>query len=110
RVRGERRRSNRVLRRADSERREGARRRSGARVHEPLRPARREERRGLELPMTELEAALESLEPKRRASLEAAAARVRGYHEKQKIECGSHSWQYTEADGTVLGQKVTPLD
>jgi histidinol dehydrogenase len=64
----------------------------------------------LELPFAELEAALESLEPKRRASLEAAAARVRGYHEKQKIECGSHSWQYTEADGTVLGQKVTPLD
>src|SRR6266702_57244 len=64
----------------------------------------------LELPMSELEAALESLEPKRRAALEAAAARVRGYHEKQKIECGSHSWQYTEADGTVLGQKVTPLD
>jgi histidinol dehydrogenase len=64
----------------------------------------------LELPQTELEAALESLEPKQRAALEAAAARVRGYHEKQKIECGSHSWQYTEADGTVLGQKVTPLD
>jgi histidinol dehydrogenase len=64
----------------------------------------------LELPLTELEAALEGLEPKQRAALEAAAARVRGYHEKQKIECGSHSWQYTEADGTVLGQKVTPLD
>ncbi|MBV8261006.1 MAG: histidinol dehydrogenase, partial [Paraburkholderia sp.] len=64
----------------------------------------------LELPFAELEAALESLEPKQRAALEAAAARVRGYHEKQRIECGSHSWQYTEADGTVLGQKVTPLD
>jgi histidinol dehydrogenase len=64
----------------------------------------------LELPPAELEAALEGLEPKRRAALEAAAARVRGYHEKQRIECGSHSWQYTEADGTVLGQKVTPLD
>ena len=64
----------------------------------------------LELPTSELEAALEGLEPKRRAALEAAAARVRGYHEKQKIECGSHSWQYTESDGTVLGQKVTPLD
>jgi len=35
---------------------------------------------------------------------------VRAYHEKQKIECGSHSWEYTEADGTMLGQKVTPLD
>ena len=62
----------------------------------------------LELPMSELEAALEGLDPRRRAALEAAAARVRGYHEKQKIECGSHSWQYTESDGTVLGQKVTP--
>ncbi|TAL53772.1 histidinol dehydrogenase [Pandoraea sp.] len=64
----------------------------------------------LELPPGELEAALDGLEPKRRAALEAAAARVRAYHEKQRIECGSHSWQYTEADGTVLGQKVTPLD
>ncbi len=64
----------------------------------------------LELPQVELEAALESLQPKQRAALEAAAARVRGYHEKQRIECGSHSWHYTEADGTVLGQKVTPLD
>ncbi|MBN3723432.1 histidinol dehydrogenase [Burkholderia sp. Ac-20379] len=64
----------------------------------------------LELRQDMLEAALEGLEPKRRAALEAAAARVRAYHEKQKIECGSHSWQYTESDGTVLGQKVLPLD
>ncbi|KNE76421.1 Histidinol dehydrogenase [Candidatus Burkholderia crenata] len=64
----------------------------------------------LELLAAEMEAALEGLEPKRRAALEAAAARVRGYHEKQRIECGSHSWQYTETDGTVLGQKVIPLD
>src|SRR5690606_32337171 len=64
----------------------------------------------LQLPQAELDAALEGLEPKRRAALEAAAARVRAYHEKQRIECGSHSWDYTEADGTVLGQKVTPLD
>jgi histidinol dehydrogenase len=64
----------------------------------------------LELRQDVLEAALETLEPKRRAALEAAAARVRGYHEKQKLECGSHSWQYTESDGTVLGQKVLPLD
>jgi len=64
----------------------------------------------LELPRSELEAALEGLPPKRRAALEAAAARVRAYHEKQKIECGTHSWHYTEADGTQLGQKVTPLD
>ncbi|MCG1038936.1 MULTISPECIES: histidinol dehydrogenase [Burkholderiaceae] len=64
----------------------------------------------LELPAAQLQAALDALEPKRRAALEAAAARVHAYHDKQKIECGSHSWQYTEADGTVLGQKVTPLD
>ncbi|WP_122343337.1 histidinol dehydrogenase [Pseudomonas amygdali] len=38
--------------------------------------------------------------------LEKAAERVRSYHEKQKQD----SWSYTEADGTVLGQKVTPLD
>ncbi|MGI4813999.1 MAG: histidinol dehydrogenase [Janthinobacterium lividum] len=64
----------------------------------------------LELPQAELEAALEGLDPKRRAALEAAASRIRAFHEKQKIECGSHSWHYTEADGTTLGQKVTPLD
>jgi histidinol dehydrogenase len=64
----------------------------------------------LELPASALQAALDGLEPKRRAALEAAASRVHAYHDKQKIECGSHSWQYTEADGTVLGQKVTPLD
>ncbi|KAG0163798.1 hypothetical protein DFQ28_005575 [Apophysomyces sp. BC1034] len=64
----------------------------------------------LELPAARLQAALDALEPKRRAALEAAAARVHAYHDKQKIECGSHSWQYTQADGTVLGQKVTPLD
>jgi len=64
----------------------------------------------LELPQAELQAALDGLEPKRRAALEAAAARVQAYHEKQKLECGTHSWHYTEADGTVLGQKVTPVD
>jgi len=39
-----------------------------------------------------------------------AAARIRAYHERQKKECGSDGFTYTEADGTVLGQKVTPLD
>ncbi|GBH27106.1 histidinol dehydrogenase [Burkholderia vietnamiensis] len=64
----------------------------------------------LELPQDALQAALDGRAPKARAALEAAAARVRAYHEKQKIECGTHSWQYTESDGTVLGQKITPLD
>ncbi|TXL18514.1 histidinol dehydrogenase, partial [Methylococcaceae bacterium HT3] len=45
--------------------------------------------------------------PKDKAdALQTAANRVRAYAEKQKME----SWQYTEADGTVLGQKITPLD
>lgn len=64
----------------------------------------------LELSADALDAALQNLDPVRRAALEAAAARVRAFHEKQKVESGTHSWQYTEADGTVLGQKVTPLD
>lgn len=64
----------------------------------------------LEIPTSELQAALTSLPAERRQALEAAAARVRAYHEVQKRECGSAGFSYTEADGTVLGQKVTPLD
>ena len=54
----------------------------------------------------DIAAALDSISSAQRAALEAAAARVKTYHEKQKTP----SWQYTEADGTVLGQQVTPLD
>ena len=50
--------------------------------------------------------ALHTIPAATRSALETAAARVRSYHEKQKAE----SWTYTEADGTVLGQQVTPLD
>ena len=64
----------------------------------------------LELTQEEMQAALASLQPERRSALETAAARVRAYHEVQKAECGSAGFSYTEADGTVLGQKVTPLD
>ncbi|MES2069143.1 MAG: histidinol dehydrogenase [Pseudomonadota bacterium] len=64
----------------------------------------------LELSQAEMQQALASLAPERRAALETAAARVRAYHERQKDECGSAGFTYTEADGTVLGQKVTPLD
>ncbi|MDB5806770.1 MAG: histidinol dehydrogenase [Betaproteobacteria bacterium] len=60
----------------------------------------------LRVDVAELKAALGSIPAKQREALEAAAARVRSYHEKQKAE----SWTYTEADGTVLGQQVTPLD
>ncbi|WP_278412501.1 histidinol dehydrogenase [Stutzerimonas kunmingensis] len=58
------------------------------------------------LPRARLEQALERITPEQREALEIAAERVRSYHEWQKQD----SWTYTEADGTVLGQKVTPLD
>ncbi|WP_026685816.1 histidinol dehydrogenase [Azovibrio restrictus] len=60
----------------------------------------------LELPRAELQAALDGLSPERRAALETAASRIRAFHEKQVQE----GWSYTEADGTRLGQMVTPLD
>lgn len=60
----------------------------------------------LELPKAELQAALDSLSGEQRAALETAAERVRSYHQRQLLE----SWSYAEADGTRLGQKVTPLD
>ena len=61
---------------------------------------------GLELSKAELTAALESLPAAQRDALQAAADRVRSYHEKQVMQ----SWSYTEADGTLLGQQVTALD
>jgi histidinol dehydrogenase len=64
----------------------------------------------LEIRQDALHAALENLPQQRRAALAAAADRVRAYHERQKQECGSDGFLYTEDDGTVLGQKVTPLD
>lgn len=60
----------------------------------------------LELSKAELTAALESLPAAQRDALQAAADRVRSYHEKQVMQ----SWTYTEADGTLLGQQVTALD
>ncbi len=63
----------------------------------------------LELGREALHTALEQVTPAQRAALEAAAARVRQYHERQLEACG-RSWQYRDADGTLLGQKVTPLD
>jgi histidinol dehydrogenase len=53
-----------------------------------------------------LQLALERITPAQRSALEVAAERVRAYHEHQRQE----SWRYTEADGTVLGQQITPLD
>jgi len=60
----------------------------------------------LEIPQTELKAALDNLPAEQRVALQAAADRVRAYHEKQLMS----SWSYTEDDGTMLGQQVTSLD
>ncbi|MBZ0090778.1 MAG: histidinol dehydrogenase, partial [Sulfuricellaceae bacterium] len=60
----------------------------------------------LEISQARLQQALGGLPAEQRAALELAAQRVRVYHEKQKME----SWSYREADGTLLGQQVTPLD
>jgi len=59
----------------------------------------------LEIPRDELQRALNGLPATQRAALETAAARVRGYHERQLAQ----SWSYTDEDGTRLGQQVTPL-
>ena len=72
------------------------------RVHAPSVAA-------LELSQTELKSAFDSIAPARRRALEAAAQRVRTYHEAQKKACGE-SWSYRDEHGSLLGQKVTPLD
>ncbi|MCL5041483.1 MAG: histidinol dehydrogenase [Gammaproteobacteria bacterium] len=60
----------------------------------------------LTLDRARLELALERISPEQRQALEVSAERVRVYHEKQQ----QPSWRYSEADGTVLGQQITPLD
>ena len=60
----------------------------------------------LEIPQQDLQDALNNTPDDQRAALERAAQRVHAYAEHQKME----SWSYTEADGTVLGQQISPLD
>lgn len=60
----------------------------------------------LELSQEHLQHSLSNLPPVQRMALEQAAERVRSYHEKQSLS----SWQYTDSDDTLLGQKITPLD
>ncbi len=60
----------------------------------------------LDLPRSRLEAALQNLPRAQREALEQAAHRIRIYHEKQL----QASWRHVEEDGTMLGQKITPLD
>ena len=63
----------------------------------------------LEIGAAELLAAFNSLAPAQREALQAAAGRVRSYHQRQLDACG-RSWAYRDGDGSLLGQKVTPLD
>lgn len=60
----------------------------------------------LEMPASRLQQAYQVIAPADRDALELAAGRIRAYAEHQKLE----SWEYTEADGTVLGQQINPLD
>ena len=63
----------------------------------------------LVLTQDELKAAFDGLPVVQKEALQAAAKRVRNYHEAQKKASGE-SWSYHDEDGTLLGQKVTPLD
>lgn len=60
----------------------------------------------LEIDQATLQHALNTLDKSVRAALETAAERIRRYHERQL----QPSWRYTEPDGTVLGQQITPID
>lgn len=60
----------------------------------------------LEIPKARLQQALQNIPAAQREALEISAQRVRDYHERQV----QNSWTYEEADGTMLGQQVTPLD
>jgi len=60
----------------------------------------------LELSKEILKQAWDDLSAEKADALQIAANRIRAYAEEQKMQ----SWQYTEDDGTILGQKITPLD
>ena len=60
----------------------------------------------LEISPQRLQRAFDEIDAEDRDALQQAAARIRAYAERQKLE----SWNYTEADGTLLGQQITPLD
>ncbi len=63
----------------------------------------------LELTQQDFVAAYAAITPAQCEALQAATARIRSYHERQLEHCG-RSWSYLDEDGTLLGQKVTPLD
>jgi histidinol dehydrogenase len=63
----------------------------------------------LELTQADFKQAFDGLPSEQQHALQSAAQRVRTYHEAQKKACGE-SWSYRDADGSLLGQKVTPID
>ena len=63
---------------------------------------------GFDIGQAELDAALAALPAAQRSALQTAADRIRAFHERQKQEL--QGFTYTEADGTILGQRITPLD
>ena len=63
----------------------------------------------LEIGAGERRAAFEAITPAQRHALQAAAERVRDYHQRQ-LDASSRSWDYRDVHGSLLGQKVTPLD
>jgi histidinol dehydrogenase len=63
----------------------------------------------LELTQGDFAAAFEAVTPAQRDALQQAVRRIRSYHERQ-LEATGRSWSYRDEDGTLLGQKVTPLD
>jgi histidinol dehydrogenase len=63
----------------------------------------------LELTQADFKSAFDGLPAVQREALQAAAKRVRSYHEAQK-KANGESWSYRDEDGSLLGQKVTPLD
>ncbi|MCH6565077.1 MAG: histidinol dehydrogenase [Proteobacteria bacterium] len=60
----------------------------------------------LEIPLDRLERAYQGMPEPERTALDQAAERIRSYAQHQKLD----SWEYTEADGTLLGQQITALD
>lgn len=60
----------------------------------------------LEIPQSALKHAFDTLDSAQREALKVAAGRIRSFHERQLAQ----GWEFTEADGTRLGQRVTPLD
>ena len=63
----------------------------------------------LELSQADFKAAFDRIPEAQRRALQDAERRVRSYHEAQKKACGE-SWSYRDENGSLLGQKVTPLD